>query len=56
MVCSIGELTSGSCGNRVKRKLDEKISASLQLFQIELDEEIPASLQLFQIDDSVVPD
>ena len=42
MVCSIGELTGGSCRNRVKRKLDEETSASLQLFQIdELDGDLP---------------
>ena len=35
MVCSIGELTGESCGNRVKRKLGEGTSASLQLFQID---------------------
>ena len=35
MVCSIGELTGESCGNRVKRKLGEEISASLQLFEID---------------------
>ena len=35
MVCSIGELTGESCGNRVKRKLGKETSASLQLFQID---------------------
>ena len=35
MVYSIGELSGGSCGNRVKRKLGEETSASLQLFQID---------------------
>ena len=35
MVCSIGELTGESCRNRVKRKLGEETSASLQLFQID---------------------
>ena len=35
MVCSVGELTGGSCGNRVKRKLGKEASASLQLFQID---------------------
>ena len=35
MACSIGELIGGSCGNRVKRKLEEETSAPLQLFQID---------------------
>ena len=35
MVCSIGELTGGSCGNRVKKKLGEETFESLQLFQID---------------------
>lgn len=35
MVCLIGKLTGGSCGNRVKRKLEEEMSGSLQLFQID---------------------
>ena len=33
MVCSIGKLTGGYCGNRVKRKLGEETFASLQLFK-----------------------
>ena len=36
MVCSIGELNGGSWRNRVKRKLGEEASASLQLFQIDV--------------------
>ena len=35
MVCLIGKLTGGSYGNRVKRKLEEEMSGSLQLFQID---------------------
>ena len=35
MVCSIGELTGGSCRNRVKRELGEEAPAWLQLFQID---------------------
>lgn len=34
MGCLIGKLTGGPCGNRIKKKLDEDIFASLQLFQI----------------------
>lgn len=34
MGCLIGKLTGGPCGNRIKKKLDEDIFASLRLFQI----------------------
>ena len=40
MSCTIGEVTAGTCGNRMKRKLDEE-STLLQLFQLDqLDDDL----------------
>ena len=40
MSYTIGEITAGTCGNRMKRKLDEE-STLLQLFQLDqLDDDL----------------